>query len=560
MWFSEAGEIVEMFRSSFPLSFLFFVPILILISPVCPVYAAHEFNVYRMQQFDLQGSSYGCKNSLVNMEARPIDAKMLTRRCVVARLRDVTMPKFRDLLTQNAGALLILLPEKLSDLSSEEQEHLQSLERDFLAEETSLPVYFSYETEDLRDIYEDLVHGASGDTAATAWEALLSSATANGFQMVVSGTASKALPDFQITNIQGRLSGHGIEEQLPTIILTAHYDATGLAPGLAFGADSNGSGVVALLELARLFSKLYTNSRTHAKYNLVFLLSGGGKFNYQGTKRWIEDNLESADSNLLSDVAFVLCLESLGAGNSLHLHVSKPPREDSDGGMLLKNLEVAAKSQTPPVDFYMQHKKINLADEMLAWEHERFSIKRLLAFTISHLSSPKSMDRTTILDTNGRTDLQRLSTNVHVIAEALARHIYNVTGQGEFSLFTEGMAMQDEQEKAWMEFLTAQPRAAQLLPPDSLFLSTLETTLARYLKDVRRTVFKADKRDPEFVFYTGAVYPMNAFNVKPAVFDLFLALGIGTYLAVVYFAAANFHLVYGGLRKVMASSPKVKSS
>jgi hypothetical protein len=62
---------------------------------------------------------------------------------------------------------------------------------------------------------------------------------------------------------------------------------------MADGADSNGSGVIALLELARLFSKLYTNSRTHAKYNLIFLLSGGGKFNYQGTKRWIEDNIEN---------------------------------------------------------------------------------------------------------------------------------------------------------------------------------------------------------------------------------------------------------------------------
>ena len=63
----------------------------------------------------------GCRNSLVNMEVRPMDAKMLTRRCVVAQLREVTMPKFRDLLTQNAGALLVLLPEVLSDLTEEEK-------------------------------------------------------------------------------------------------------------------------------------------------------------------------------------------------------------------------------------------------------------------------------------------------------------------------------------------------------------------------------------------------------------------------------------------------------
>jgi hypothetical protein len=29
----------------------------------------------------------------------------------------------------------------------------------------------------------------------------------------------------------------------------------------------------------------------------VFLLSGGGKFNYQGTKRWIEDNMENAGNH-----------------------------------------------------------------------------------------------------------------------------------------------------------------------------------------------------------------------------------------------------------------------
>lgn len=42
-------------------------------------------------------------------------------------------------------------------------------------------------------------------------------------------------------------------------------------------------------------------------------------------------------------------------------------------------------------------------------------------------------------------------------------------------------------------------------------------------------------RDPEFLFYDGAEYKMSAFNVKPAVFDLFLAVAIGGYLAAMYF-------------------------
>ena len=44
------------------------------------------------------------------------------------------------------------------------------------------------------------------------------------------------------------------------------------------------------------------------------------------------------DSNLLNDVAYVLCLDSIGTSDNLYLHVSKPPREDTPGGILLQVL------------------------------------------------------------------------------------------------------------------------------------------------------------------------------------------------------------------------------
>lgn len=51
------------------------------------------------------------------------------------------------------------------------------------------------------------------------------------------------------------------------------------------GSDSNGSGVVALLEVARLFSTLYSNPKTRGRYNLLFALTSGGPYNYEGTQK-----------------------------------------------------------------------------------------------------------------------------------------------------------------------------------------------------------------------------------------------------------------------------------
>ncbi|XP_018528802.1 nicalin-1 isoform X1 [Lates calcarifer] len=575
--FEEASEVFDnMFKSSFPLTFIVFIPaVLILVSPL-PAEAAHEFTVYRMQQYDLQGQPYGTRNAILNTEARTVEAEVLSRRCVIMRLADFSYDKYQKALRQSAGAVVITLPKNMSAMPQDIVQQFMELEPEMLATETIVPVYFAMEDDELLSIYTQTLTSSSSQGSLSAAEVLLHTATANGFQMVTSGAQSKAISDWAITSLEGRLAGVGGED-LPTIVVVAHYDSFGVAPWLSYGADSNGSGVSMLLELARLFSKLYTYKRTHAGYNLLFFVSGGGKFNYQGTKRWLEENLDHTDSSLLQDnVAFVLCLDTLGNGDSLHLHVSKPPKEGTPQYSLLKELEMVVSSQYPEVKFSMVHKKINLADDMLAWEHERFGIRRLPAFTLSHLPSHRLAQRSSIMDVRSvspssrhgageppagpHVDVKRLSRNTKVVAEALARVIYNLTEKGapgDLQIFTEQMQVQEEQLSAVVDWLTAQPRAAQLVDKDSSVVSTLEYHLGRYLKDVKRHYVKADKRDPEFVFYDQLKQTMNAYRVKPAIFDLLLAVCIAAYLGMMYLAIQNFGVLYSVVRRI--TQPKAKA-
>uniref|UniRef100_A0A672HLP4 BOS complex subunit NCLN n=1 Tax=Salarias fasciatus TaxID=181472 RepID=A0A672HLP4_SALFA len=536
--FEEASEVFDnMFKSSFPLTFIVFLPaVLILVSPL-PAEAAHEFTVYRMQQYDLQGQPYGTRNAILNTEARTVEAEVLSRRCVIMRLADFSYDKYQKALRQSAGAVVIILPKNMSAMPQDIVQQFMELEPEMLATETIVPVYFAMEDEELLSIYLQTLTSSSSQGSLSAAEVLLHTATANGFQMVTSGAQSKAISDWAITSLEGRLAGVGGED-LPTIVVVAHYDSFGVAPWLSYGADSNGSGVSMLLELARLFSKLYTYKRTHAAYNLLFFVSGGGKFNYQGTKRWLEDNLDHTDSSLLQDnVAFVLCLDTLGNGDSLHLHVSKPPKEGTPQFSLLKELEMVVTSQYPEVKFSMVHKKINLADDMLAWEHERFGIRRLPAFTLSHLPSHRLAQRSSIMDVRS--------------VSLSSRH-----GAGEPPRLCQ--QVQEEHLSAVVDWLTAQPRAAQLVDKDSSVVSTLEYHLGRYLKDVKRHYVKADKRDPEFVFYDQLKQTMNAYRfVKPAIFDLLLAVCIAAYLGMMYLAIQNFGVLYSVVRRI--TQPKNKA-
>ena len=55
----QISEALETVRTAFPFALFTFVPVLLFIVSPIAVDAAHDFKVYRMQQYDIQGNSHG---------------------------------------------------------------------------------------------------------------------------------------------------------------------------------------------------------------------------------------------------------------------------------------------------------------------------------------------------------------------------------------------------------------------------------------------------------------------------------------------------------------------
>ncbi|KAK6144194.1 hypothetical protein DH2020_021014 [Rehmannia glutinosa] len=373
---------------------------------------------------------------------------------------------------------------------------------------------------------------------------------AKSYKLVVAAPEPRKVASPAIINIQGWLPGlkaDGDSNQLPTIAIVASYDTFGAAPALSVGSDSNGSGVVALLEIARLFSILYSNPKTRGRYNLLFVLTSGGPYNYNGTHKW----LRSMDQRLRETIDYAICLNSIGSSsNELWLHVSKPP-ENAYIKQIFEGFSTVSEELGLKVG--LKHKKINISNpresQMLSficlalrtgyvpicmvWEHEQFSL-RVTAATLSELSvAPDFLESTGGLSDNRNfINEASISRSVKLVAESLARHIYGQQGKS-IDIFADhsSLSINPSYIRSWVEFLSTTPRVAPFLSKNDPLIVALKKELADHTVEVN---VQQELLDGMFTFYDSTSGRLHIYQVASVTFDLILLLVLASYLIVLF--------------------------
>lgn len=433
------------------------------------------------------------------------------------------------------GGLLLVLPSKFGnhdivegkgdaeDADADTITKVADFEHWLVHNSIPYPVYFAFENENLISLLRDVEESDTAGRHATA--------ITGGYKLVVPVPEPKKLSTTTLTNIQGWLAGSrgdGDTSHLPTIAIVASYDTFGAAPALSVGSDSNGSGIAALLELARLFSRLYANAKTRGKFNILFGLTAGGPYNYDGTAKW----LGSFDQRLRESIDYAICLNSMGSrAKELWLHVSKPP-ESAYIKQIFDGMQAIANGLGEEVR--IRHKKINISNPRVAWEHEQFSRHRVTAATLSKLNkAPELLEHAGGLsDERENVDAATIGQSVKLVAESLAMHIYGHQGK-QIEVFADGssLAVSMSHIRLWLDLLSQTPRVAPFLSKMDPIITALKKELADHTTDVSVQDVVLDNT---FVFYDLPKAELNIYQVASVTFDLVVMVAVLAYLFLLF--------------------------
>ena len=425
-----------------------------------------SFPVYRSLQWRDGSVELGSRGASLAMAASLVPGP---RRVLVTRWDALGPAELESALSAGAGALLVVLPsldeEGGKKLDAEKVAAWAASEERLTTSGVGVPVFFALDSAEVR----------------RAEAALAGVAGLDEMEVVVAGPTEAAFAaKTQTGSLHGWLQGiSGAADMLPTVAIVAHYDTLAAAVHLASGADSNGSGLAALLELARLFSKIYNQPRNRVAVNFLFVATGGSRMGFAGAEAWAEQ----MDKQLLERIDFALCLESLGSGSDLHLHFSRPAKTQKIKAVYDVFVDTA---RDMGVNLTLHRRKVALSAP--SFEHEVFAKRHVLAMTLSGRQNPSR--GASSLDRLSQLNLTALAANVAFVAEALFKHSFGFAGKS-FRAFEGSLAVDQQSLGEWMKIITSTSRAEFVLdktPGKSVVLDLVRDRLADYTENfVNRT-------------------------------------------------------------------------
>ena len=455
------------------------------------------------------------------------------RKIALVGLNEITkLSEIEALVKSNANAILFIVPKgpypKLfKDLVSKIQA--------FLSQQTIyLPVYFAYENDELISLYNQLKEDyekeqrgekkpQSNNNRKTFMEYINIKETYLHFSLNIK--EPKLKKKLNLENMYGFLEAPSqTGTPNPIIAIVAHYDSLGVISDLPTGLDSNGSGIIILLELIRILSKLYENYEQMLKYDILFVLTSAGNENFKGTDIF----LNNLDPSVSENLQYVLCLDSLGAlgeDNNLYLHLSRYPREYEVTPNKLYNIfNLTAKNMGIELNYVK--KKVFLTEDFVPWEHEQFSKRKIISATLSNLDTPYENIFTRNLLTDVDMNLDRVKLNIKFIAESLLKFLFDFDNT-KYNIFKEDETLVDSKNVETMSnYLKKTPRFPLSIERGSKFNNDLYNYFSSYLQRTKRDSFEFN----DYNFYENNSGDIKVYMVKSKIIDLYLLMAIFVYL------------------------------
>jgi len=198
------------------------------------------------------------------------------------------------------------------------------------------------------------------------------------------------------------------------------------------------------------------------------------------------------------------------------------------------------------------HKRINVTEGTLHWEHEAFTYKRIPAATISARPSPPPVfGRSSLFDVASPTrGIDTLQLHIRCIAEGLSRLVYPAAHQLQeargLEVFTGSLGVDADFLQSWSAYLSRTARAAPFLTSQGVVVAELQSMLQARTQETSRQPFALE--DERFTFYDVTNSTVDSFRVKSSLIDVALFVGVTAYCLALHtalrFAVVGFDAFY----------------